>query len=132
DAATAEIETAVALDPESYDVNLAAGRVYYAVRRFPDAIRHFGKATALDPVEYCASGMLVPSYSAMGDIEGARGAAKNLLPRIESIVATDPANGSAMTYVVASLAILGERERAKQWASRSMLLDPDNLNMLYN
>ena len=32
----------------------------------------------------------------------------------------------------ASELALGETERAKEWAERALLLDPDNLNMRYN
>ena len=30
------------------------------------------------------------------------------------------------------LAALGERERAKEWMHRALLVDPDNMNMRYN
>lgn len=40
--------------------------------------------------------------------------------------------GSAMGYAVTALAALGEVERAKEWAGRATLLDPENLNMRYN
>ena len=33
---------------------------------------------------------------------------------------------------VTALAALGEAERAKEWAQRSLLLDPDNPNLKYN
>ncbi len=31
-----------------------------------------------------------------------------------------------------ALATLGEVDRAKEWASRAMLLDPENYNLMYN
>ena len=37
-----------------------------------------------------------------------------------------------MSYAVGALAALGEAERAKEWAARALLLDPDNLNLRYN
>ena len=37
-----------------------------------------------------------------------------------------------MSYAVGALAALGESERAKEWAERALLLDPDNLNLRYN
>src|SRR5262249_41018752 len=46
--------------------------------------------------------------------------------------ASEPDNGSAMGYGVGALAALGEAERAKEWAERALLLDPDNMNMRYN
>ena len=38
----------------------------------------------------------------------------------------------ALGYVVNSLGVLGDAERAKEFAKRGMVLDPDNLNMRYN
>jgi adenylate cyclase len=37
-----------------------------------------------------------------------------------------------MGFAVGSLAALGEAERAKEWAERALLLDPDNINLRYN
>jgi adenylate cyclase len=132
DEARREIEIALRLDPESYDVNGAAGRLNYLTRRFDEAIFHFEKASSIMDTDYAASGMLVSCYKAIGDAEGARRAAQRTLARAEKIVARDPDNGSAMSQGVAALAALGETERAKEWAERALLLDPDNLNLRYN
>ena len=48
------------------------------------------------------------------------------------MVALEPDNGTAMSIIVAALAALGETERAKEWAERAMLLDPENMNLRYN
>jgi adenylate cyclase len=37
-----------------------------------------------------------------------------------------------MSFAVGALATLGEVERAKEWAARALLVDPDNHNMRYN
>ena len=47
-------------------------------------------------------------------------------------MALEPDNGTAMSIIVAALAALGETERAKEWAERAMLLDPENMNLRYN
>ena len=39
---------------------------------------------------------------------------------------------AAMGFAVGALAALGEAERAKEWAERALLLDPDNVNLRYN
>ena len=79
-----------------------------------------------------AAGMLVSCYSANRDTEGARRAARRALERCEKIVAMEPDNGSALGFAVGALAVLGEAERAKEWAERALLLDPDNANLRYN
>ncbi len=37
-----------------------------------------------------------------------------------------------MSYAVAALAVLGEAERAREWMSRALLVDPHNETMRYN
>ena len=132
DDAIRENEIALGLDPDSYDVNLAAGQLNYVLRRFDKAIFHYEKAATLVETDFRSAGMLVSSYSAIGDKEGARRAARRALERCEKIVAVEPDNGSAMGFAVGALAALGEAERAKEWAERALLLDPDNINLRYN
>jgi len=130
--AIGEIEIALRLDPDSYDVNLAAGQLNYVLRRFDKAIFHYEKAATLVETDFRSAGMLVSTHSAIGDKEGARRAARRALERCEKIVAVEPDNGSAMGFAVGALAALGEAERAKEWAERALLLDPDNINLRYN
>jgi adenylate cyclase len=132
DDAQREMEIALRLDPESYDVNLAAGQLNYQLRRFDEAIFHFEKAATTVETDYSAAGMLVSCYTVIGDKQGARRAARRALERCEKIVAVEPDNGSAMGFAVGALAALGEAERAKEWAERALLLDPDNVNLRYN
>ncbi len=132
DEAMREIDVALRLDPESYEVNGAAGRMNYMRRNFDKAIFHFEKAAALAETDYIAAGMLVSCYKAVGDKEGERRAARRALERSEKIVAAEPDNGSAMGFAVGAMAVLGDGERAKQWAERALLLDPDNVNLRYN
>ena len=130
--AFAEIAIAVKLDPESYEVNLAAGYVNFRERRFEDAIRHYEKAAAGMETDYHSSGTLQSCCAAIGDTEGVRRAARMTFARAERAVAQDNSNGSAMGFGVMALAVLGEMERAREWIDRAILIDPDNLNMRYN
>ena len=132
DEALREIEVALRLDPESYEVNVAAASWNLAMRRFREAIPFYEKAAGAMETDFTAAGMIISCYQALGDAEGSRRAAQRLLARTEKIVALEPDNGSAMSYLVTALAQLGQTERAKEWIERATLLDPDNLNMRYN
>ncbi|WP_228445783.1 hypothetical protein [Terricaulis silvestris] len=132
DEAQREIELALRLDPESYDVNFAAGNFCYQVRRTRDAIAYFEKAADLLETDFRSLGLATSLYVAIGDNEGARRSGQRSLERAQRIVAVEPDNGSAMSFIVGGLAAMGERERAKEWIERAMLLDPDNANMRYN
>jgi adenylate cyclase len=47
-------------------------------------------------------------------------------------LAHDPNNGSAMGHGSDALAVLGQRERAKDWMGRALLIEPENMAMRYN
>ena len=132
DKALVEIEAALRLDPESFEVNTAAARLYFTQRRFADAIRFYEKTAALMETDFSSVSMLMTSYKALGDLEKTCTAAKRTLARAEKITTQEPDNGMALGYVVVSLCVLGEADRAKDLAKRAMLLDPDNLTMRYN
>jgi adenylate cyclase len=132
DEALREIERALRLDSESYEVNDAAAQWHYRQRHFDRAIEYWEKAAALMESDYRVAGMLVSCYKALGNEDGARQAARRSLQRAEEVIRLEPDNGSAMSHAVAALATLGEADRAKELAVRAMLLDPDNINMRYN
>jgi adenylate cyclase len=132
EAAVAEIDVALRLDPQSWDVNREAGRLYYRLRRFPEAIVHFEKASALIDSDWSSCSVLISCYVAVDDSEKARLAAQRTLAHAEKLAATEAGDGAIMASAVGALAYLGAADRAKEWADRAVLLDPDNLNMRYN
>jgi TolB-like protein/Tfp pilus assembly protein PilF len=132
DEALVEIDAALRLDPESFEVNSAAARLYFTQRRLPEAVRYYEKAAALMETDFSSVSLLMTCYKALGETEKFRDAARRTLARAEKITTQEPDNGLALGYVVWSLCTLGEAERAKDLAKRAMLLDPDNLTMLYN
>jgi adenylate cyclase len=132
DDASASIETALRLDPESFEVTTAAARFSFMQGRLEDAIRYYEAASALMESDFGASGMLVTCYAALGSTEGRDRAARVTLARAEKVLAQDQSNGSAMSFGVNALAALGEKDRARDWARRALLIDPENMLMHYN
>lgn len=130
--ASREIETALRLDPESHQVNKCAAILRFRQRRMEEAIRHFEKAVSLEQGDFASAGMLITCYTAIGKLEAARHAAEITLRRAENVLARDPNNGSAMGHGSDALAVLGQRERAKDWMGRALLIEPDNMTMRYN
>jgi adenylate cyclase len=132
DEASAELDVALRLDPESYEVNKSAAYLRVRQRRMGDAIPYYEKAMALMETDVNSPAMLITCYSATGNVNGAQRASRITLARAETILAQDDNNGSAMGYGVSALSVLGDVERAKQWINRALLIDPDNMNMRYN
>ena len=126
------VETALRLDPDCYDAHLCAGYQTLAQHRWDDAMRHFEAAIALDPVAYRPAGMVIQVYKALGDEENCLAAVRRCLTRCERLLTIEPDHGGALGFLVTSLAELGDVDRARDWARRAMLFDPDNMRLHYN
>jgi adenylate cyclase len=132
DAAQAEITLALRLDPESVDVLKEAGRLSFLRHRVPEAIGHWEKVFAMAELDFATGGLLITAYTALGDTASVQRVARATLARAEKTIAVDGDNGSAMAAMFSCLLYLNETERAREWARRAMLIDPDNLMMRYN
>jgi adenylate cyclase len=75
---------------------------------------------------------LITCHIGLGNREAARRAAEIALARAENALAHDSNNCMAMGHGSVALALLGQRERAKDWMSRALLIDPENMNARYN
>ncbi len=132
DEASQEIDIALRLNPESYQANRFAGDLRFRMKRIEEAAAYWEKALILEEGDFGSAGMLITVYSAIGDQEGLQRAAKIALERCEKILASDSSDGAAMGHSGVALAALGQRERAKEWMERALLVDPDNITMRYN
>jgi adenylate cyclase len=131
-AAEEEIRTALRLDPDSVDVLREAGRLSFMLRRYAEAAAHWEKQSKLVDLDFAVGGLLITCYTALGDQANVRRVAQLTLTRAEKIIAVDGDNGSAMAAMFSCLLYLGEGDRAKEWAKRAVLIDPDNMIMRYN
>jgi adenylate cyclase len=132
DAAAAEMEAAIRLGPESWEVNKEAGRYYLMKRDVAAATPHYEKAAELMETDFHAWAMLSTCYQALGETAKLRESAKKMVSESQLAVQQDPSNGAALGILAGGYALLGEEERTREWIDRALLVDPDNLNMRYN
>jgi len=125
-------KNALRLEPDSYVANRIAGLCCFGLRRYDDAIGFFKLAADAMELDFTAATFIAMAYRAKGDTDHMRSAARRSLDRIEKIVTADPGHGRAIGMGVGMLATLGEKERAKEWATRARLVDPENVNLHYN
>ena len=130
--ADAEMETALRLDPDSWEVNKEAARVLMRQRRLEEAATHLEKAVSLMQSDVHAWARLVTLHHALGNRAAAKVAAETTITQAEHVLAQDPSNGAAISFGAGAYAALGNGERAREWMDRAMLVDPDNLSMRYN
>jgi adenylate cyclase len=132
DVVDAVLETALRLDPDCYDAHTVAGAVAIGRRDYEKAIKHLERAIELDPDAYWPAGMVSQAYDALGDREATAAADRRALARCEKILADEPDHSGALGFLVASLAGLGQADRAREWTRRALLFDPDNARLHYN
>jgi adenylate cyclase len=132
DAASAEIDAALRLDPESYEVNRSAAYLRYRQHRPDDAARYFEKAMSLLDTDVNSACMLISCYDAVGDLRSVARVAEITLSRAEVTLRQDPNNAAAVAYGAQALAAQGDSRRFKEWMKRALLLDPENIKSRYN
>jgi adenylate cyclase len=132
EAANRQVQLALRLDPESWEVNKEAARLLSRRGKMREAIPYFEKASSLVESDYHSTGMLQTCYAALDDPQGLKRAGELTLERTQKALAQDPANGSALGFGATALAALGDGERAKEWIKRALLMDPENFTMRWN
>ncbi|MGZ3195812.1 MAG: TIR domain-containing protein [Croceibacterium sp.] len=126
------LETAIRLDPENWEVNKEVAFLTFRQGRIADSAPFFEKASSLMESDYHDPVMLMTCYSAMNRPDDLQRVAKLAATRAEKAVAQDPSNGFALGSGSVALAVMGDGARAKEWATRAVLIDPDNISMRYN
>ncbi len=132
DEANAALERALRLGPESYEVHATIAGVRFRQRRLQEAATHFERTCALMEASFSPAAMLMSCYRALGDTAARGRAAAMTLERAQAALVANPRHGAALAYGASALAVLGERERAHEWVSRALLLDPGSHAMRYN
>lgn len=130
----AERQIRIALDvsPASWEANRELASFLYRHARISEAIPFFQRAASMMETDTSSAAMLLSCYQAVGDEENAGEAAKLCVARAERAIAHDPSHAVELAWGTTALAALGERERARDWARRALIIDPDNTSMRYN
>ena len=130
--ANLQLETALRLDPESWEVNKEAALLMFRQGRISDAVPHFEKAVSLMDGDYHSAGMLITCYVALDHKDLLLRAARTTFARVERALAQDPTNSQALGMGAVALAAMGEAARTREWIDRAMLINPDDNNQRYN
>lgn len=124
-------QMALEIDPDSYNGSRLAGFCALGLGNMGLAIKYFETAAGASDTEYHAAGMVIQCYEAQEDTQSTLSACRRLLTRVEQLIEQEPDHGSAIGYGIGALIRLGQEDRARDWADRAVLLDPDNINLHY-
>ena len=131
-AAIAEFETARRLDPTLFEAWYFYGRVRFQRGELEAAARLFEEAERLDPDDFQAPVLLRQVYFSLGRPADARAAARRGIERVERHLELNPDDTRALNLGTGGLASLGEDDRVREFARRSLELDGENPDTLYN
>ncbi len=131
-AAIAEFETARRLDPGLFEAWYFYGRVRFQRGELERAAELFEQAQRLDPDDFQAPILLRQTYQSLGRPEDARAAARRGTERAERHLELNPDDTRALNLVIGGFASLGETERVREYAGRTLEIDGENPDSLYN
>ncbi len=130
--AEAEYERAIALDPNSFEAHYFYGRSSFAQGKLDHATLLFERALAIKPDDYQVQLLLPSMYRSLGRAADAKAAAARGIDLAQRELVANPENPRPACLGAIALADLGENTRAKEWASRALAIDPDDILTQYN
>jgi adenylate cyclase len=132
DEAAAEFEQAIALDPNSYEGHYFYGRACFTQGKLEQAATLFERVAEIKPDDYQSLILLMQIYRSLGRDAAIKSAAQRGVERAESNLILHPDNARAASSAAAALVTLGEKDRAREWLSRALAVDPHDVNNQYN
>src|SRR6266487_3879195 len=130
--AIAEFEEAIALDPNSFEAHYFYGRACVSQGKLERAAALFERAAENKPDDYQSLCLLIPMYRSLGRQADMESAARRGIERAESELTLHPENARPAYLGAAALVTVGDKDRAREWASRALSIDPDDVLTQYN
>jgi adenylate cyclase len=130
--AMAAFDRAIALDPNLFEAHYFYARACFTQGKLDEASRHFQLAADINPDDYQALLVLTGVHRSLGREEDMKVAAQEGVARAERELALHPENPRPAYLGAVGLAALGELDRAKEWAGRALVIDPDDRLAKYN
>ncbi len=127
-----EFETAIRLDPNLFEGYYFYGRACFNQGRFDQAIGLLKRASEVQPDDFQSHKLSALTYRALGRQQDAEAAERRAFERAERELHLRPENARAAYVAAGALVTMGEPERAKEWASRALSMEPDDYLTLYN
>ena len=125
-------ERAIAVDPGHAGAHYAYARACVEQGRRDEGARLLRRAADLAPDDVGYLSTLYAVLSGLGRPQEAIATAREAVARCERQLARHPDFTVAAFTGAGALALLGERERALEWADRALAIEPDDHMTLYN
>ncbi len=130
--AMAEFEKAIALDQNSFEGHYFYARGCFAQGQLERAATLFERAAEIKPDDYQSLCLLVNIYRSLGRHGEKESAARRGIERAQRELTLHPDNPRPAYLGAEALAALGQKDVAREWATRAMSIDPDDVLTQYN
>ena len=132
DEAVPEFEKALQLNPKRFETVYWYGRSQLSQGNFEEAVRLFERAATLRPEDYETQKFMGQAIKSLGRHDEADAAIRKTAKLIEMHLELDPYDARALILGAAANASLGDAERAIEYATRAIAVDPEDPLLLYN
>jgi adenylate cyclase len=130
--AMAEFEKAITLDPNSFEGHYFYARACFAQGKLERAAALFERAAEIKPDDYQSFCLLIHIYRSLDRNKDSESAARRGIERAERELTVHPDNPRPAYLGATALAALGQKDRAREWVSRAIAIDPDDVLTQYN
>src|SRR6266566_5238203 len=127
-----EFEKAIDLDRNSYEAHYLYARASFAQGDLDRAARLFERAAEIKPDDYQSPCLLIQVSRSLGRNEDSKDAARKGVKLAERELTLHPEDPRPAHLGIAALLKLGENDRAREWISRALAIDPDDPLTQYN
>jgi adenylate cyclase len=130
--AETDFQRALEIDHTQVRAHYYMGRSAHLQGAADRSLRHFVRSTELDPEDWESPTISLGNFRLTGDAAGAEKMARTGLDRIERHLRDYPDNPRAYYLGSGAWEVLGDMDKAKEWAEKAMQLNPEDLATRYN
>jgi len=127
-----EFQQAIVLDPNSYDAHYLLARALFSHGEIERAAQHFERAAEIRPQDYQCPCLLINVLRSLGRHQESLTAARTGVELAEAELIRHPEDPRPAHLGISALIELGEYDRAREWISRALAIDPDDPLTQYN
>jgi adenylate cyclase len=125
-----EFETAIEINPNSFDAHYYAARSSFARGAIERSAELFRSAADLRQEDFQSPSLLAQSLTMLGRLEEAHAASQEAIRRVERVLALNPVDGRALSLGSMALLADGQAERALHWSQKALDLYPEDMSAL--
>ena len=130
--AEASFDRALERDPRLFEALYFYGRVCFQEGELERALRLFQEAERARPDDFQTPILARQIYRSFGQLDEAEEAARRGVDRAARHLELNPDDTRALNLGFGGLVALNERARATEWAERSLAIDGESADTLYN